>query len=223
MFETRGRSSPRRWPLWKGCELCGHNLKLHDEKGRCPVCRENARRSRRRGAGAGGGIEGGWSPCYEVVPVELPPLLMVFLAVVANKFWVSIEELALIVLEVDYYCERVLGLPAVETLAVLREAVREFGGGRGRGGGRGGGRGRGGGTPGVKMVREVTGEERRRIAEALALLFERDGFLGEIVRKHRIPAPNYITLFYRSLIFKAHYLPGVAEALERRVESLDQD
>ncbi len=52
---------------------------------------------------------------------------MVFLAVVANKFWVSIEELALIVLEVDYYCERVLGLPAVETLAVLREAVRELG------------------------------------------------------------------------------------------------
>jgi len=183
------------------------------------VCRENARRSRRRGAGAGGGIEGGWSPCYEVVPVELPPLLMVFLAVVATKFWVSIEELALIVLEVDYYCERVLGLPAVETLAVLREAVRELGGG----GGRRGRRGRGGGTLGVKMVREVTGEERRRIAEALALLFERDGFLGEIARKHRIPAPNYITLFYRSLIFKAHYLPGVAEALERRVESLDQD
>ncbi len=73
------------------------------------------------------------------------------------------------------------------------------------------------------MVREVTGEERRRIAEALALLFERDGFLREIARKHRIPAPNYITMFYRSLIFKAHYLPGLVEALERRVESLDQD
>ena len=206
---TRKKGAPPavRWPVWEVCELCGHNLKLHDEKGRCTVCRMLAGR--------------GWTPCCEVVPVELPPLLMVFLAVVANKFWVSIEELALILLEVDYYCERVLGLPAVETLTVLREAVRELGGGeRGRGGRRGG-RGRGGGTLGVKMVREVTGEERRRIAESLTLLLERDGFLREVARKHRIPAPNYITLFYRSLIFKAHYLPGVVEALERRVRSLE--
>ena len=205
MARKKGAPPAVRWTVWEGCELCGHNLKLHDEKGMCTVCRMLAGR--------------GWTPCCEVVPVELPPLLMVFLAVVATKFWVSIEELALIVLEVDYYCERVLGLPAVETLAVLREAVRELGGGGGRGGRRG--RGRGGGTPGVKMVREVTGEERRRIAEALALLFERDGFLREIARKHRIPPPNYITLFYRSLIFKAHYLPGVAEALEKRVRSLE--
>ncbi|PSO05765.1 hypothetical protein B9Q04_18665 [Candidatus Marsarchaeota G2 archaeon BE_D] len=194
MFETRGRSSPGRWPVWEGCELCGHNLKLHDEKGRCPVCRENARRS------------GRWSPCYEVVFFRLPARLDEFLEQTAAKFRVTLEDLALIVLEADYYCDHVLGLPASETDLMVGEAVVR------------------GDMPALKAVmREVTEGEKRRITQSFALLLERDGFFGKIVEKHRIPAPNYIAVFHHILLVKARYLPGLVEALERRVESLDQD
>jgi hypothetical protein len=77
------------------------------------------------------------------------------------------------------------------------------------------------------MRREVTEEEVekeiRRIAEAFALLLEKDRFFRKIVQKHTIPAPSYIAVFHHILIAKVGFLPGVAEALERRVESLDQD
>jgi len=194
MFETRGRSSPRRWPLWKGCELCGHNLKLHDEKGRCPVCRENARRSRR------------WSPCYEIVSVELPAWVNEFLKQMATRYRVSVEELTLIMLEVDYYCDHVLGLSVFEIDDMIGELAKK------------------GDMSAIKQImRKVTEEEKKRITEGFALLLEKDGFLRKVVRKHAIPAPSYIAVFHHTLLVKAHYLPGVAEALERRVESLDQD
>ena len=193
MFETRGRSSPRR-PLWKGCELCGHNLKFHDEKGRCSVCRENARRSRR------------WSPCYEIVSVELPAWVNEFLKQMATRYRVSVEELTLIVLEVDYYCDHVLGLPVFEIDDMIGELAKK------------------GDMSAIKqMMRKVTEEEKRRITEGFTLLLEKDGFFRKIMETHRIPAPSYIAVFHHMLLVKAHYLPGVAEALERRVESLDQD
>ena len=193
---TRKKGAPPavRWPVWEGCELCGHNLKIHDEKGRCTVCRENARRG------------GRWSPCYEVVFLRLPARLDEFLEQTAAKFRVTPEDLALIVLEVDYYCDHVLGLPVVETTVMLGEATER------------------GDISTVKAaMREVTEGEKRRITESLTLLLEKDGFFREIVEKHRIPAPNYIAVFHHILLVKARYLPGVAEALERRVESLDQD
>jgi hypothetical protein len=185
MFETRGRSSPRRWPLWKGCELCGHNLKLHDEKGRCSVCRA------------------GWSlsPCYGLVSFELPADPNEPLIHKAAEFRVTPEELVLILLEVNYYCDTFLGLPASKTDAMIGEAVE-----------------RGDMMCVTTMRREVTEEEKRRIAEAFALLLEKDGFFRKIVKKHRIPAPNYIAVFHHILISKVGFLPGVVEALERRVK-----
>jgi len=175
--------------LWKGCELCGHNLKLHDEKGMCTVCRENARRSRR------------WSPCYEVVFFRLPAHLNESLIHKAAEFRVTPEDLVLIMLEADYYCDRVLGLPASKTDVMISEVEERGGLGAVR----------------AKM-REVTEEEKRRIAESLAQLLEKDGFFRKIVKKHRIPAPTYIAVFHYILIAKVGFLPGVVEALERRVK-----
>jgi len=192
MFETRGRSSPRRWPVWEGCELCGHNLKLHDEEGRCSVCRMLAGR--------------GWTPCCEVVPVELPAHLSELLVHTATEFRVTPEDLVRILLEVDYYCDHVLGLPASKTDVMISEVEERGGLGAVR----------------AKM-REVTEEEKRRITESLTLLLEKDGFLRKLAQKHRIPAPNYIAVFHYILIAKVGFLPGLVEALERRVESLDQD
>ena len=192
MTRKKGAPPAVRWPVWEGCELCGHNLKLHDEKGRCTVCRMLAGR--------------GWTPCCEVVFFRLPARLDEFLEQTATKFRVTLEDLVLIVLEVDYYCERVLGLPAVETTVMLGEATER------------------GDISTVKAaMREVTEGEKRRITQSFALLLERDGFFGKIVEKHRIPAPNYIAVFHHILLVKARYLPGLVEALERRVESLDQD
>jgi hypothetical protein len=71
------------------------------------------------------------------------------------------------------------------------------------------------------MLRTVTEEEKSRITEAFGLILEKDGFFRKIAKKHKIPTPNYIALFHHLLITKARYIPGIAEALERRLKSLD--
>ena len=141
--------------------------------------------------------------CYTVVAVELPAHFYEALEHIAKEFKVSIMELTNIVLEVEYYCDRVLGLPATEIDAVIGEAVKK------------------GDISAVEAVmRTVTEEEKRRIEEALTLLLEKDKFFKEHVKLHKIPAPNYIALFHHILSIKASFLPGLVEALERRVRSL---
>ena len=165
------------------CEVCGHSIKRHSREVRCSVCKKK---------------------CYTVVAVELPAHFYEALEHIAKKFKVSIMELTNIVLEVEYYCDRVLGLPVTKIDAVIGEAVKK------------------GDISAVEAVmREVTEEEKRRIEEALTLLLEKDSFFKEHVKLHRIPAPNYIALFHHILIVKARYIPGIAKALERRVRSLE--
>jgi len=163
------------------CEVCGHSIKRHN-RARCSVCKKK---------------------CYTVVAVELPAHFYEALEHIAKEFKVSIMELTNIVLEVEYYCDRVLGLPATKIDAVIGEAVKK------------------GDISAVEAVmREVTEEEKRRITEALTLLLEKDNFFKEHVKLHRIPAPNYIALFHHILSIKASFLPGLVEALERRLETL---
>jgi len=163
------------------CEVCGHSIKRHN-RARCSVCKKK---------------------CYTVVAVELPAHFYEALEHIAKEFKVSIMELTNIVLEVEYYCDRVLGLPATKIDAMIGEAVKK------------------GDISAVEAVmREVTEEEKRRIEEALTLLLEKDKFFKEHVKLHRIPAPNYIALFHHILSIKASFLPGLVEALERRLETL---
>jgi hypothetical protein len=144
----------------------------------------------------------GWTPCYAVVSFRLPAHLNQFLVHMAARFRVTLGDLVLIMLEVNYYCDRVLGLPASKTDVMIGAEKR-------------------GDISSVKAaMREVTEGEKRRIAESLAVLLEKDGFFRKIVEKHRIPAPNYIAVFHHILLVKARYLPGVVEALDRRVRVL---
>jgi len=165
------------------CEVCGHSVKRHNREARCSVCKKK---------------------CYSVVAVELPAHFYEALEHIAKEFKVSIMELTNIVLEVEYYCDRVLALPATKIDAVIGEAVKK------------------GDMLAVEAVmREVTEEEKGKITQLFTLLLEKDEFFEKIMKTHRIPAPNYIALFHHILIVKASFLPGLVEALERRVRSLE--
>jgi len=85
------------------CEVCGHSIKRHN-RARCSVCKKK---------------------CYTVVAVELPAHFYEALEHIAKEFKVSIMELTNIVLEVEYYCDRVLGLPATKIDAMIGEAVKK--------------------------------------------------------------------------------------------------
>jgi len=174
----------------KRCELCTHDLKYHNKKGNCSVCMAK--------------VVEEWSPCCDLVTFKLPAQFNELLEHVAVDFRVSPEEMMLILLEVDYYCDTFLGLPATKTDVMIGEVAKT------------------GDITSVRgMLRTVTEEEKSRITEAFGLLLEKDGFFRKIVKKHKIPTPNYIAVFHHLLITKARYIPGIAEALERRLKSLD--